>query len=675
MSPQGDEQLRPAAYRPPEGRRRRRRLRILPLVLGLVLLVGGLAAWFVFTAQAVVIQIQPTPDRLAIQGGLSIPIGERRLLRPGAYTVVAEKEGYHRLEQGIEVGRAAGQRFDFELRKLPGRLRVTSEPSGASVVIDGEQVGQTPLAAVSLAPGPHTLRLSARRHQVHQAQVEIAGANKLQTLAVELVPAWAPVTVNSEPAGATLVVDGEARGTTPVTVELGAGRHKVALELEGYQGWMQELQVTAGEPQTLDRVQLQPALAQLAVTTQPAGASVSVDGDYRGRSPLTVDLTPGSKHALGVTKAGYTARSVQRQMAAGETAELALRLEPVLGEVRVKVTPADAVVLVDGEPRGSGSQTLTLTATAHEVRVEKPGYIAFEATVTPRPGLAQVVTAALQTPEQARAAATPDVIVNPAGGRMVLVQPGHFTMGSPRRSQGARANETQREVLLTRPFYIGATEVTNARYRKFKAQHSSGIVARETLDNPKQPVVRVSWAEAVAYCNWLSAQAGLPPAYAGGQLLTPVTTGYRLPSEAEWAYAARFAGGRSLTYPWGDAMPPRGAAGNVADTSAAAILDEHLQGYDDGRVAAAPVGSYAANALGLFDLGGNVAEWVHDFYSPSWDPAGVERDPFGPTSGGAHVARGSSWRHGRVTELRLAYREAAAAPRDDLGFRVARYAW
>ena len=158
----------------------------------------------------------------------------------------------------------------------------------------------------------------------------------------------------------------------------------------------------------------------------------------------------------------------------------------------------------------------------------------------------------------------------------------------------------------------------------------------------------------------------------------PATTGYRLPSEAEWEWSARFVGGQNgagQRYPWGSGFPPPPRSGNYADKLADGLAPNLLPGYEDGYPVAAPVGSFEPNALGLFDLGGNVAEWVHDFYDGSLpiDPPEAA-DPFGPAGGAEHVIRGSSWMHGRLVELRLAYRDVGREPRADVGFRVARYA-
>lgn len=676
-----DERIQPAAFRPPRaGDASRRPLpRPLSWLLAAVLLLSSACAWFVFTAQAVRLEFAPEPSAVAVEGGLSLPIGGRHLLRPGSYTVVAEKAGYQRLETELEVAAGGNATFSFALEKLPGRLRVMSKPIGATVKIDGEAAGETPLKAIEVEPGTHAVTVRAHRYQVYRKELQIEGKDKLQTLAVELTPAWAPITVKSEPAGAMLVVDGRPRGATPVTADVGAGTHTVALELDGYQRWRRDLEVVADQARELPLVRLAKARGRLRVTSEPAGASVSVDGRFQGRTPLTLGLAPGQSSAIKLTKAGYELATREVTVASGEEADLAVALTPILGTVRVVAEPADAIVYVDGQPRGPANQELRLTAVAHDIAIRNPGYAPYQTTVTPQPGLAQTVTARLLTEAQAKLASLPSVIETAADQRLRLIQPGRFTMGAPRREQGRRANEVQRDAKLTRLFYIGVHEVTNAQFRSFRPGHSSGIIASTTLDNDDYPVARVTWDAAAAYCNWLSARDGLPKAYTRGrqglELVTPVNTGYRLPTEAEWAWAARMAGGRRLKYPWGDTMPPTGAAGNYADASAAELLNQHLKSYDDGYAAAAPTARFPANALGLHDLGGNVAEWVHDPYSS--DPglgAGMAVDPLGPASGGAHTVRGSSWRHGRITELRLSYRKSGSAPRDDLGFRIARYA-
>ena len=334
---------------------------------------------------------------------------------------------------------------------------------------------------------------------------------------------------------------------------------------------------------------------------------------------------------------------------------------------------------VDGRSRGTADQVLSLTAAPHTIEVRKEGYAPHTETVTPRRGLEQRLTIVLKTIAEAAAAQLPSSIETVAG-ELVLIKGGSLRMGSVRREQGRRSNEVRRDVDLTREFYIARTEVTNAAFRQFMATHSSGFMGGISLDGDDQPVVRVSWQLAARFCNWLSDQDDLPKAYVDrdGRMVAkrPMNTGYRLPSEAEWAWVARFAGGpQPRKYVWGAELPPPKRAGNFADNAAASLISQRLNNYDDGFTVSAPVGTFTPNPLGLSELAGNVAEWTHDSYEiAAVDPFMSLVDPLGPQFGDQHVIRGASWTKGNLAELRSAYRDHGAQGRPDLGFRVARYA-
>ena len=301
-------------------------------------------------------------------------------------------------------------------------------------------------------------------------------------------------------------------------------------------------------------------------------------------------------------------------------------------------------------------------------------------TVTPRPGYPQTLQASLKTAEQLKAERWPPVIRSPLGHEMVLIQGGRMRMGASRREPGRRSNEVVRQVELVRPYYLATNEVSNREFRKFHKAHLSGKAGAYSLENDAHPVVRISWDEAALFCNWLSEQESLPRAYEqiGSSMVAirPPTSGYRLPTEAEWAWAARYPDGRTaVKYPWGDSLPVAPDSGNYADTGAASLLSKTLNGYNDGYPVTAPVDSFEPNALGLLNLGGNVAEWVHDIYGVYGSGgATVEVDPLGPEDGELHVIRGSSWMDASISELRLTYRDYGSDGRSDVGFRIARYA-
>ena len=249
-------------------------------------------------------------------------------------------------------------------------------------------------------------------------------------------------------------------------------------------------------------------------------------------------------------------------------------------------------------------------------------------------------------------------------------------MGASRREPGRRSNEITKTVELTRPYYLGTTEVSNKQFKLFDRSHDSGILGRALLSDADRPVVNVSWDDAMAFCNWLSEKSGLPLAYERingvWQAVKPMNTGFRLPTEAEWVWASRYASGPTPTrFPWGDAMPPVDVHGNYADESANSMVPYTIKSYNDTFRGPSPVDHFAPNELGIHDLAGNVAEWLHDYYSVK-TPKEKLIDPMGPDQGDYHVIRGSSYKHGRFSELRWTYRDYGIEPRPDVGFRIAR---
>lgn len=650
------------------------------VVLGIAAILVAGVLWFIFTATSVSVRTEPVAAAVEVDGTLpALRIGDRVLLRPGDYLLKATQPGYSPAQLQAKVTGEPNQAFSLKLEKLPGRVLV-DVPAPARVSVDGKEVGKAP-GAFNLAPGKHAIAIAAERYQPFTGELDVIGEAKSQTFTPKLVPAWAEVTVNSEPAGAKLLVDGEERGVTPLTTQIAAGNHPVELRLEGFKPWTTDVQVKANEPLALGPVRLGLPDGQLALRSEPAGAGVSVGGVYRGQTPVSLELRPDIAHNVVLTLPGYEAATRQVSLSAGEKRALSVPLSGVFGEVTVLAQPADAQLFVDGQAAGAANQKLRLVSTTHDIEIRKTGFVTYKTSINPRPGVSQKIETVLLTPEQSKMAATPANILNKADQLLNLMPVGTFTMGSPRREPGRRANEAQRDVQFKRPFYMGVNEVTNGQYRKFKSEHRSGLVGQHTLDLDNQPVANVSWNDAARFCNWLSQQEGLPPAYESkdGSMVTvrPLTTGYRLPTDAEWEWAARYTGeGRFRRYPWGDALPVRPRSGNYADITARLIVQDVIPDYDDGFAAAAPAGKFPANTLGLFDVGGNVAEWVHDYYTVSVDSSAVAVDPAGPGPGEGkqHVIRGASWKHSSVTDLRLSARDYGDTPRSDVGFRVARYA-
>ena len=655
----------------------------------LKIIVGGglgvllLASYLLFSAKSVEFEIEPPePDYFDIDGGwFRLPIGDRTLLRKGTHVVRIRKQGYYDLDQSFDVGDEQSMTVRLSMRKKPGRLLVVTEPPVEAIVTVNEaDVGKAPFGPLELQPGKHVVTVEAERFLPFIDVVEIPGLDRQETLYVQLVPRWADVTIESEPAGATIFAGEQEVGVTPATIELLEGAHEITVSKDGFAPWDGSVLANANEPQSLPLVKLQPANARLLLNTIPRGANVTVNGRYRGQSPITLSLKPDIDYQIGVSKAGYgvTTRNLRLKSAASDS--ITVDLSARLGSLTVNVQPQDATVYVDGRARGNGNTTVRLTAAPHRIEVRRSGFQSWTRTITPRPGYPQTVTARLRSLEAIARDAVAQTVKTAADQTLRRVEGATFTLGASRSEMGRRANEVIVPVTITRPFLIGVNEVTNKDFAQFRANHDSGADVHPSLAADDNPVANVSWEDAVQYCNWLSAQEGRTPAYMlefdKWVPVYPIPDGYRLPTEAEWVLAMRYAGtNKASRFAWGDRWPPPKGVGNLADVSARELVPSILPGYDDGFASTAPVGKFKPNALGLFDVAGNVAEWVHDYYTvPIPGITTPILDPVGPERGSSHVVRGSSWRHAGITELRLSYRDYSDKPRPDIGFRVARYA-
>lgn len=236
--------------------------------------------------------------------------------------------------------------------------------------------------------------------------------------------------------------------------------------------------------------------------------------------------------------------------------------------------------------------------------------------------------------------------------KLVLVPAGEFWRGSADGDeQGEPDERPRRKLRISRPFYIGAYEVTQEEYERVMGENPSWFCpsgpGRDRVaeaDTRRHPVDMVSWDDAVEFCRRLSQ---LPEEKGDSRV-------YRLPTEAEWEYAAR--GGTTTRYCTGDTITARDANVNEGPRT----LDSRLHGMTR------PVGSYKPNAFGLHDVHGNVWEWCADWYAADYYEHAPAADPTGPATGTGRVVRGGEWSHA-ARYCRSANRDFTRATRRDLG--------
>ncbi len=653
----------------------------LKVIVGVGLAVLLLMSYVLFSSKSIQFDVDPDePDTIAISGGwFRLPIGDRVLLRKGDYTVKVQKQGYYDVSQSFVVGDEPSKTIDIRMRKLPGRVTIRAGSAADAVVsIDDNLVGPAPFGPIELQPGEHSVKVRSKRYLPYADVVQVVGLGRHEIVNVQLIPRWANIEISSAPSGAIIFAGEQRVGKTPAVIQLLEGTHQLSVVRDGFRAWDGNVVAEPNVDQTLATIVLQPADAKLLVNSIPRGANVTVNGRYRGQSPVTLALSPGVDYRIGLSKAGYgiTSRQVRLQSAASDS--ITVDLTARTGTLTVNVYPSDATVYVDGRARGSGTTTLRLSSAPHRIEVRKAGYERWSRTITPRPGYPQTTTARLRSLEAMQRESIAVEQKTAAGQTMRRVEPGTFRLGASRSEQGRRANEVLVPVTLSRPFLIGIHEVTNRQFVQFRANHDSGADIHPSMAGDNNPVANITWEDAVQYCNWLSAKEGLEPVYKeefGAWLsIRPLPDGYRLPTEAEWAWAIRFQGRATASkFNWGERWPVPRDSGNFADKSAIDLVPSILPGYDDGYASTAAVGKFPANALGIHDGGGNVAEWVNDYYTvPAPGITTAVTDPLGPDRGNSFVIRGSSWRHASMTELRLSYRDYGSEARPDVGFRLAR---
>jgi formylglycine-generating enzyme required for sulfatase activity len=222
-------------------------------------------------------------------------------------------------------------------------------------------------------------------------------------------------------------------------------------------------------------------------------------------------------------------------------------------------------------------------------------------------------------------------------------------MGSPTTATGRGTDETEHNVSLTKGFYLGKYEVTQAQYEAVTGSNPSVFNA---TGNGNRPVENVNWTEAVAFCTLLTNQE-----QAAGRL--PAGWAYVLPTESQWEYACR--AGTTTAYSWGTTIASSNA--NYNWDGGATNGNDFKQTRDVGR--------YFANPWGFFDMHGNVFEWTSDWYQAAYPTGNPLVDPIGPASGSERVVRGGSWYHVEST-LRSAVRRSYSpgVRYRDFGFRI-----
>ena len=653
---------------------RKKQWRTFFLIAALISVLSAITFFIIaFTAG---ISIVVRPDDANKSSEIKILNGLGVFISGAMYTVSSETEvlisapGFWDQTLLIKSNKR-GKTIEVVLKELPGQLTVSTVPELDTVrwKINGKRAGISPILEAELHPGTYHLEVDHKYFEKDERDIKIQ-RNKNIDIEIPLRPIKGTMSIGSTPKGAKVIINDEDIGTTPLQTNLNGGKFEIVLSLDGYQGITNTVEITREKTAVERNYRLIPVISQLRFKVTPSGGTLIVNGKKVG-AQLTYPVLSGKELTASYSKEGYYPQEKKTSLKPGQTKTVNFDLKAEYGRVKIISKPS-AKVTINGKGVGSTPISIKLLAKTHVVLVERPGYRLFKKTIIPTSTRITKILVNLQTEKVAQLKDAPKSYTNDVGMELILFEPTPFTMGAPRHEKGQRANEFLRQIKLSRPFYAGTHEVTIEQYSKFRPD-------RKAARDVKFPITSVTWFDAVTYCNWLSSKEKLEPFYEmeGSRLLkvNKKANGYRLLSEAEWEWLARKANRPNINiFSWGDKSIVPSMAGNIADESSKGLSQFFVPNYTDGYAEIAPVGTFKKELSGLFDLTGNVREWVHDTYSVQPPVSNIiEIDPISTSLGRNRVVKGSSWRSGTRSTLRAAYRNGLVNRQDDVGFRVGRY--
>ena len=422
------------------------------------------------------------------------------------------------------------------------------------------------------------------------------------------------------PKDAKVTVDGvlqESSSDGEYSAMLPYGTHTYKVEAGGYISKSGSFSVSSGDMAPIS-VSLVSALAAVSVTCPTPAVSLYVDKKSVGNVPWSGSLKEGM-HLIEVKKNGYRSQQKTIQLSQQQKLDVVFgELVAILGNLSVNYKPFGAEVYVDGKKLGQSPRVFNgLLVGNHQVEVRKDGYTTDKKSVTISEGQTMSISGTLYSntasssngyASNSSLSSGNNVIFIPVKNDitidMIKVEAGTFMMGATSEMQNPWDDEKPvREVILTNDYYIGKYEVTQSLWQAVMGTNPSYFKG----DN--LPVEQVSWDNCLEFISKLNSLTGRK---------------FRLPTEAEWEYAAR-GGRKSRGYQYSGSF-------NISDVA-------WYNGNSGNKIH--PVGMKQANELGVYDMSGNVCEWCQDWYGSYVSSS--QTNPLGANSGSFRVCRGGSW--------------------------------
>ncbi|HPY97393.1 MAG TPA: formylglycine-generating enzyme family protein [Candidatus Cloacimonadota bacterium] len=487
----------------------------------------------------------------------------------------------------------------------------------------------------SLAPGRHQVKISKEGFQAIQDVIEVSETNIMfnyELKEIEIVL----VTINSTPDGADIYIDNVNKGKTERALFLYPGSYNLRVQKDSYLAVDEAIEVKEKGTNSFT-YRLNKNSGNLNLTLNPTNAKVFLNNEPVSSSSR-IELSPGF-YKIEVKADNYESFTETIEIKLGETISRSINLTPKYGDLMLLANPNSASIEISQNNQIiktiTGSQIVKMQEGNYEIAAKASGYKPYNGKFTIKDQQKTELNIELQK--------EPDIPTH-----MVQVKGGTFQMGS---NEWDFAKPIHQVTLSS--FYISKYEVTQKEWQAVMGTNPA------KFKGENRPIEKVSWYDAVKYCNKLSEKEKLTPVYTiNGNNVTCnwSANGYRLPTEAEWEYAAK-GGNKSKGYAYS-------GSNNIADV---AWYDKNSgkQTHE--------VGKKRANELGLYDMTGNVWEWCWDWHDNSYYSKSPKDDPKGASSATNRILRGSAWDfYEELCRVAIRFSYAPDYSSSLLGFRVVR---
>ncbi len=513
----------------------------------------------------------------------------------GKYTWRVQKELYLSDAGAVElVAGTQKQKIDLTLKPNYGTVQLSSAPeNGASVTLNGIETGKvTPCVFDKLPVGNHTITVSRDMFATTTERFTII-AGETKSLSISMNPTFAGISLSTEPI-ADIYINGEFKANAKWQGRLNPGIYTFEAKLDKHQSAIEKQTVTIGQPINLT-LRPTPKTGNLKVMSTPFEATIKLNGKEMGQTPVTLKNILIGDYTIELSLTGYATAIEKATITEGQTASINATL--VNGRaVTVNSTPTGVNLFIDNVSVGSTPWQGNLTFGNHSLHIEQAGKKAEKKITLVQSGVESTFALDFNLCNFIES-------VDGVNFDMLAVEGGTFTMGCTNQQSDCVIDEKPAHQVSVSDYYIGKYEITQNQWILIMNKNPSSMKGNNL------PVENVSWNEVQEFITKLNMKTGKT---------------FRLPTEAEWEFAAK--GGNH-------------SKGN--DFSGSYSIEEVAWYKFNSDTNSHQVGQKKANELGIYDMTGNVCEWCSDWYGDY--SSGDQNNPQGAPTGQDRVVRGGGW--------------------------------